>query len=366
MFAVSLHDLIFLMVLVLVGVALLAVSLDRWRFRDVLLKRSGAEAAPLAQALESAPFGLALLDGGNHFVYNNRYAQRLLNTPSWQAALEQDIATVRTRGVYETVYRQLNLTAGQTLSWWICPLPRFSLVLLTDLTEQRRLQKTSQAFLGTLAHELRTPLTAVLAHLDIARKSHLDEPTRQESLTIAHQEMHRLAHLVQEMVQLGRLEMSEEIEKRPLDLLMVAETAVAQLLLNAEAKGITISLEAAAPLPLIDGDADKLKQVFLNVLDNSVKYGRAGDHISICLAPEAGGVRVTIQDTGPGIPPEHLPHVTERLYRANQDGQGSGLGLAIANNILRLHQARLEIDSPGPNGKTGVMVSFLLPKTGTG
>ncbi|GIK55780.1 MAG: hypothetical protein HND44_02980 [Chloroflexi bacterium] len=361
MTAVSLHTLVITLLLLIIAVALLAVFLDRWRFRDPLLQNTGAQPEPLARALDAAPFGLALLDAANSFVYSNSYARRLQGRSSgWQQALAQDVASARVRGVYEPVYRLLNLPDGQTVSWWLCPLPRLTLLFLADVTEQTRLQKRSQAFLGTLSHELRTPLTAVLAHLDIARKQTIDEPTRQESLSIAYQEMVRLAHLVQGMVALGRLEMSEGVEKRPLDLLMVAETAVTQLLPGAETKGITLSLEAAAALPLISGDADKLKQVFLNVLDNSVKYGRAGDHVSICLTPETDGVRVTIQDTGPGIPPEHLPRVAERLYRVNQDSQGSGLGLAIVAEILHLHGARLEIESPTANEKTGVTLSFFL------
>lgn len=72
-------------------------------------------------------------------------------------------------------------------------------------------------------------------------------------------------------------------------------------------------------------------------------------------------MRVTIQDTGPGILPNHLPYVTERLYQAQKDNEGSGLGLAIVTEILRLHGANLEIESPGENGETGVKVSFLLP-----
>jgi two-component system phosphate regulon sensor histidine kinase PhoR len=119
-------------------------------------------------------------------------------------------------------------------------------------------------------------------------------------------------------------------------------------------------LKAKAALTRTSGDADKLKQAFVNVLADSVEYGRPGDRIKICLKPETGGVLAAIQDTGPGIPPQHLPHVTERLYRVHEDRKGSGLGLAIVAEILRLHDARLEIESPSDE-ETGVKVSFLLP-----
>ncbi|PID85494.1 MAG: hypothetical protein CSB13_07950 [Chloroflexi bacterium] len=82
--------------------------------------------------------------------------------------------------------------------------------------------------------------------------------------------------------------------------------------------------------------------------------------MKICLKPETNGVLVIIQDTGPGIPPQQLPHVTERLYQGHKENQGSGLGLSIVTEILRLHDTQPEIESPGDE-KTGVKVSFLLP-----
>jgi len=411
MIALDLKSLLFLILLILGSVIVFSVLLDRRRFRDPLLVRSGAQPDQLVHLFESAPVGLVLLNLQLQTVYANEYARHLLQfNPStgaersdrspgvalgrskplalhsakgrglaprstrqqalapgeslsapWWPELEHDLATVQAQGQAQPYYRALSLPAGQTISWWICPLPHFHLLFVLDLTHQRRLQKASQTFLSTLSHELRTPLTAVLAHLDIVRKRAVDEQTQAHSLAIIHQEMNRLARLVQDMLRLGNLEMSEEMEKRPLDLLLVAEAAVAEVILLAEEKNIALSLETTGPLPPVPGDADRLKQVFLNVLDNSMKYGRPGDQIAVCLIPEAGGVRVTIQDTGPGIPPEHLPRVVEPLYRVHTNGQESGLGLAIVAEILRLHHAKLEIESPGAGKESGVSVSFLLP-----
>jgi two-component system, OmpR family, phosphate regulon sensor histidine kinase PhoR len=157
------------------------------------------------------------------------------------------------------------------------------------------------------------------------------------------------------------LEMSEEAEKQPLDLFLITESAIAGLIPQAEAKEMTISLEATAPLAQIPGDADKLKQVFLNLLDNNIKYGSPGGQIHVVLSPESDGIRVIIQDNSPGISPEHLPHIVERFYRVDKEGDGSGLGLAIATEILRLHDARLEIESSREGQESGTTVSFLLP-----
>jgi signal transduction histidine kinase len=369
MIALPLQTVIFVFLLAIASAGLAAVAIDRRRFRDPLLVRAGAQPTLLGQRFDSAPFGLLLLDPQLRGLYANANARRLLSLDSslkrsdgghWRVELQQDLTAIQSSNHNQPLYRILTLPTGQTISWWICPLPRLTLLFVTDLSQQRRLQQASQAFLSTLSHELRTPLTAVLAHLDIVQKREVDEATRQNSLTIIHQELNRLTRLVQDMLQLGRLEMSEVVEKRPLDIFLIAEAAVAEVILMAEAKNITISLEAIAALPRVPGDADKLKQVFLNVLDNSIQYGRPGDQIKIYLKPETDDVLVIIQDTGPGIPPHQLPHVTERLYRAHKENQGSGLGLAIVTEILRLHDTRLEIESPGDE-KTGVKVSFLLP-----
>ena len=370
MIALPLQTVIFVALLAIVGAGLVAIVVDRRRLREPLLVRAGIEPDLLGQRFNSAPFGLLLLDSQWQAIYANTYARRLFpgdpplkstDDNPWPVALQQDLVAARSQGDDKPFYRVLTLPTGQTISWWICPLPRLSLLFVTDLSHQRRLEKSSQTFLSTLSHELRTPLTAVLAHLDIVRKQDVNEGIRQNSLTIIHQELNRLARLVQDMLKLGHLEVNETVEKRPLDLLLVAEAAIAEIILVAEAKEISVSLEATAALPYVPGDADKLKQAFLNVLDNSIKYGRPGTQVKVCLIPENGGVRVDIKDTGPGISPEHLPLVTERLYRANTDVPGSGLGLAITSEILRLHNGQMEVDSPGKNAETGVEISFLLP-----
>lgn len=370
MIAIPLQIVIFALLLLLISMGVFVIVVDRRRFRDPLLIQSGVEPHQLAHLFESAPFGLILFNPQLQVVYVNTYAARLLpihslsqltpDTP-WKTELAQDLLAAQSHDQNQPHQRISTISASQTISWWICPLPYMSLLFVTDLSPQRRLQKASQTFLSLLSHELRTPLTAVLAHLDIARNHQIDAATRANSLTIIHQEVNRLARLVQDMLQLGRLEVVETVEKRPLDLLIIMEEAIAEVILIAETKNISISLTAVTPLPQILGDGDKLKQAFLNVLDNSIKYGRFQDQIEVRLSSKEGGVHVIIEDTGPGIPSEHVPYVTERLYRVRKEIAGSGLGLAMAAEICRLHDTQLEIESPYNGTKTGVRVSFLLP-----
>jgi two-component system phosphate regulon sensor histidine kinase PhoR len=164
------------------------------------------------------------------------------------------------------------------------------------------------------------------------------------------------------MLELGRLETATEIERRAVNLLALVEQAVACTAPQAEERKITISLQADAPLSPVVGDADRLMQVFLNLLDNAVKYSRPGDRTFVSLRQVEQGVECSVRDSGPGIPAEHLPHVTRRFYRAApQAVEGSGLGLALVEEILRRHDSRLEIESRTEGEDTGTCVRFVLP-----
>ena len=113
------------------------------------------------------------------------------------------------------------------------------------------------------------------------------------------------------------------------------------------------------------GDGDRLKQVFVNLLDNAVKYSRSGDRIRVEAAAMAQGVQVVVSDTGVGIAPEQLPHIRQKFYQTDPGNPGSGLGLALVEEIVRLHGGQLEIDSELGVGTT---VTVTLPRleTGTG
>jgi two-component system, OmpR family, phosphate regulon sensor histidine kinase PhoR len=361
--AFDLKLLLFVLLALLAGGVYLAVYLDRRRWRDPLLHQSGWSPAAWRAALDAAPFGLALFDGRHDPLYANQAARRLLETadndpPAFLPQLRADLAALRQSAAPSSHYRTLNLPTEPSLSWWICAAPNLSLVFLTDLSRQRNLEKASQLFLGSLSHELRTPLTAVIAHLDLLNNPDLEESARQHSVSLMQKEARRLARLVQNMLELGRLETAVELNLRPLDLSLLVEEAVADLILGAEARQIAISLQIEPRLPFILGDADRLKQVVVNILDNSLKYGRPGDRVDLSLRRSPAGVVVAVVDSGPGIPADHLPCVTDRFYRARSDVGGSGLGLTIAAEILRLHGSRLEISSEGEG--MGTAVRFML------
>ena len=355
MYNFDLQLLLFLLIALLAMIADGAVWLDRSFSR----RRS---ARVFDEALEDAPFGALRLNRVGEAQYANVTAQRLLDLPASRGPLPAEewadhlLADAEAAG---SRYRLVALPGGRWLRAWISQ--GGELVFLFDATEQQRAAQASSRLLNDLGHELRTPLATILTHAEVQGLANLPEPTRAESLRLLKEETLRAIRLVNAMLDLGRLETSSELALRPIDLLAVAEAAVQQTSAPAAAKEIHLSLRADTPLPAVPGDADALLRVLLNLLDNAVKFSRPGDQVTLSLQREAAGVRCAVSDTGPGIPAQHLPRVTQRFYRAAPLEQaGSGLGLALVEEALRRHGSALQIESPDPGSAAGVRAHFLL------
>jgi len=368
MLVLQLRYLLLSLLVATVGAALLALWLDRRRAERRAVETFADPA--LHAVLERAPFGWMVLESAERYVYANEYARRLLDLPAtsgsipaveWGFYLDDDRADVRLGRAPEGRYRVLRLPSGKVARWWLMSGQRWDYLFLLDVTAQYEAEEARTHLFAGLSHELRTPVGTILTHLEILRLPDIPEETKRQSLQLLYAETKRLARMVNLMLELGRLETSPEIELRPVNLLDIAERAISSLAAQAEERGIRFSLEADSPLPTVWGDADRLMQVFLNLLDNVLKHCRPGDSATIILRRADGGVLCAVCDTGPGIPAEHLPYITRRFYRAaKQEVEGSGLGLALVEEILRRHGSRLEISSR-TEGETGTCVQFVLP-----
>ncbi|MFZ1707043.1 MAG: ATP-binding protein [Anaerolineae bacterium] len=256
--------------------------------------------------------------------------------------------------------RQLTLPSIRRIQWEIQRYAEGCVVFVTDVNVTWQVRQTYHAFVNSLAHELRTPLTSILAHSDLLDDAEIPPSGREASRKVIQRETRRLMRLIQGAVELIRLEMTTDLTQQPIDLVVLAEGAVAQMIPLAEQREIELSFRVATPLPRTLGDADQLMRVFVNVLDNAVKYSRPGDRVDVVLSRNETGIVCAISDTGPGIATEHLPFVCQRLYRGRHDMDGSGLGLALAQEILHKHQSSLDIQSQTDGPTTGTTVRFVL------
>ena len=219
-------------------------------------------------------------------------------------------------------------------------------------------EKMKNEFISSISHELRTPLTAIKGWTETLQNETEDRELTAQGLAVIGKEARRLTGIVEELLDFSRME-SGHVSLRPERMNIAAELEEAVFLFRdkAERAGITLELVRRRSLPLMWGDAARIKQVFVNLLDNAVKYSRTGDRVRVEAARVAGGVQVVFSDTGIGIAPEHLPLITQKFYQA-EPSAGAGIGLALAVDILRLHGGRLDIDSePG----VGTTVTVWLP-----
>ena len=368
MLFLNLRWLLFGLLLAVVAVAWLAVWLDRRRRKReaVFLDPKGLRAV-----LERAPFGWLVLDGHCTCRYANPYARHLLGLETsagplpeadWVFLLDDDRAMARREAAAIGRYRSVPLPSDQVARWWVTPCGDLDVVFLLDVTAQKQAEQAARYLFSGFSHELRTPIATILTHLEILLLPDISEEIGQQSLHILKAETKRMARLVNLMLELGRLETSAEIERRPVDLLALVEQAIAFTAPQAEEREIALSLQADTPLPPVVGDADRLMQAFLNLLDNVAKHCQPGDRAVVSLERAAEGIACAVRDTGPGIPAEHLSYVTRRFYRAApQAVEGSGLGLALVEEILRRHGSRLEIEVCTEGDETGTCARFVLP-----
>jgi len=234
-------------------------------------------------------------------------------------------------------------------------------VTLHDITEIRALEKSKKDFVVNVSHELRTPLTAIKGFLETIEPRAVEE--NRPYLEIIRRNTERLIAIVQDLLVLSELEeRGPKIEKTEVDLKPMAESILKMFEKRAGEKGLVLSLEASPQLPTFQADAGQMEGLLLNLVDNAVKYTEKG-MVKVRLSARDANIVVEVEDTGPGIGAEHLPHVFERFYVVDKSRSkklgGTGLGLAIVKHIVLAHQGTVSVKSRIGEGTT---FSVLLPR----
>ncbi len=240
-----------------------------------------------------------------------------------------------------------------------------AIVTLHDITALKAAEQMRADFVANAGHELKTPLATLVGFIETLLGAARDDPAaRHRFLGIMRGEAGRMSRLVDDLLSLSRIELNEHVAPTSrVGLAPLIEQVADALELRAAERGMRLSLELPEDLPDVHGDEDELAQVFQNLIDNAIKYGKPQTAISISASvvdgrsPAANSlVRVAVTDRGDGIPNEHLPRLTERFYRVDTARSrqlgGTGLGLAIVKHILNRHRGRLEISSTLGVGST--------------
>ena len=222
-------------------------------------------------------------------------------------------------------------------------------------------EKLKNDFISRVSHELRTPLTAIKGWAETMQGGVPDRITLDKGMSVIVKESSRLTSLVEELLDFSKIQSGRfTLQMGRMDILAEIDEAVYMLKERAISEGKHLLYDDPEEMPIIYGDHNRLKQVFLNIIDNALKYTPEGGMIGVQVYRDykENTVKVIIADNGCGINPEDLPKVKDRFYKANQKVNGSGIGLAVADEIIRMHKGTLDIESSPAVGTT---VTITLP-----
>ncbi|MET4700178.1 two-component system phosphate regulon sensor histidine kinase PhoR [Constrictibacter sp. MBR-5] len=367
----------------------LALGIARARRRTSSIQRAQeARAAASEAVIDSVPEPLMVLDPSRVITHANNAAETLLGGRLAGRPLAE---VIRHPAVLDSVAETFRDGNNRSVEFELtAPVRRYmrarvanlastlatgeALVLtLEDETAMRRAQQMRVDFVANVSHELKTPLATLLGFIETLQGPARDDAeARDRFLSIMQTESARMRRIVDDLLSLSRIEAEEHnAPTEAVDLRDVLEMTCDVLHFVAAERGSTIDLRLPRDLPSVVGDEDQLAQVFRNLIENAVKYGRAGTAVEVDVRVDVVGgqkqVAVGVRDHGEGIPRNHLQRLTERFYRVDaarsREIGGTGLGLAIVKHIVNRHRGRLTIESdPGK----GSVFTVHLPVAGNG
>lgn len=218
--------------------------------------------------------------------------------------------------------------------------------IINDMAEElSQNERMKNDFISSVSHELRTPLTAIKGWAETL-KSEDSDPLSQKGMRIIISESERLSDMVEELLDFSRIQSGRfKLTMASLDVIAELSDAVLMFTERIKREGMSLSYDEPDYIVTVQGDRNRLRQVFVNIIDNAIKYSNAGDTISIGVFRQPGNVVIEISDTGCGISENDLPKVKSKFYKANSTRRGSGIGLAVADEIIAQHGGTLELSS---------------------
>ncbi len=349
------------------------------------IKEISTEKSKVEAMINHMSDGVIALDGKGRLIHVNPAARDLLKKFSRSApsmgrsgfSLLEELAGAETLRQYMRERTPLMMEIAReeppvTFKMAIAPFKEEgerldgTLVVFHDITAEREFVRRQQEFVADVSHELRTPLTAIKSYVETLLDGAAADPeVSNRFLDVLKRETDRMVDLVRDLLELSQLDHSQiELYKTKVDLLDLVADAVEQMQQKTEIQDRAIEVDIPPGLPWAWVDQKKIIRVFLNLLNNAIKYTLPDGKIRIGAAMdnEEGSLKVLLEDNGPGIPPEDLERIFERFYRVektrSRDYGGTGLGLPIARRLVEAHGGRIWLESAVGKGTT---VWFTLP-----
>ncbi len=336
-----------------------------WRKDEELL----AENEKIKTITENMEEGLIFLDADGRVIMHNGSAQKIVHTRRNSTLDSVELPDIERERFLECVERArggknsfCEIDIGDK-NFQILANPVFVnraqtgvVCLIVDVTHHRSVEKMKQEFTANVSHELKTPLTSISGYAEIIESGIASAEDVKKFSGRIHKESKRLVALIEDIIKLSRLEEEASDSSRftTIDLSDILEECADSLEMNAKSNGITI--EVSSEKCKIRGEREMIYELIYNLCDNAIRYNKRGGVVHLKTEPDNGMLRLTVEDTGIGIPPEHLGRVFERFYRVDKSRSkqtgGTGLGLAIVKHIAERHGAEIDIRSEFGKGTT--------------
>ncbi len=238
-----------------------------------------------------------------------------------------------------------------------------AVLVIYDITELKRLEKMRKDFVANVSHELRTPITSIRGFAETLKEAQHDEKAAEEFIEIIYKESHRLQLLIEDLLELSRLEREGfQLEKEDFNVKQMIDAVLPSLEQKAEKKELNLATSISSDIS-IHADVEKLKQVIINLVDNAINYTPSGGDVNLKVSEDEHRVHFSVEDTGIGMEQKVIQRIFERFYRVDKDRSrntgGTGLGLAIVKHIVEVHQGEIVVDS---EVNKGTAIHVYIPK----
>ncbi len=314
-------------------------------------------------ALVNFPIGIIDLNGD--IVLSNSYFNEIFDIseakgPWWEKIKNFDLLTIirQTGEMKQTIERELKIK-DKTFLCKSTPIEENEqvLIVLIDISMIKDIQERKKDFVTAVSHELKTPVTAIKGYIETIEED-IENPENKKFLNIIKYHSERLEKIVEDLITLAQLENEKPVvEFNKVNIVDITNNAISLFSKKALEKDITIEM-LHNNVPEIYGDEFRLEQMFINLIDNAIRFTEKGK-ITISINHQKGAVIIEISDTGIGIPPQHIPKIFERFYvvdkaRSRKTG-GTGLGLSIVKHIVLLHNGTIDVKSTPGKGTSFII-----------
>lgn len=345
------------------------------------IKESAQQNQKLAAIFTSMIEGAIVTDRAGRIISANPAVERIFGVRSKNIEGRLFLEAIRNNDIWDIINAVLKkgdpASAEMTLNlpvqriFKLNAVPVFDrdavcgcLVVIHDISQIRKLETVRRDFVANVSHELKTPLTSIRGFVETLLEGALDDKANNRNfLIIIHEHAQRLDRLVNDLLSLSYLESREmKLEKADFNLYRLVEQVILNFKAQAEKRGLEIKNELPEQL-MLAADKHKIEQVFINLIDNAVKFNSDSGLIRVYSHDLGDKIAIIVEDTGIGIPARDLPRIFERFYRVDKarsrEMGGTGLGLSIVKHIVELHHGSVTVES---NEGFGSKFSFIIPK----